>query len=236
MWFNEGRAVKTARSLDEGKEILIHIDAKKPEAKNEGKLVYAKGFTKSDDILIDSDFGIEINAIKLKRTVEMFQWEEQYSSNNKSKKDSTKQTNTESQYKKVWSSKIINSNEFQYKNKYQNPNYFELKSFESSANQVAFGNFILPTSILELIDNYEYLPLNGFNFNNYSNIKVFTDKNSIPILFVGTGTINNPNIGDFKICFEIINHNTYSIIAKQKDNTLDAFETSNGKSILLVEP
>ncbi len=73
LWFNEGRAVKTARSLDEGKEILIHIDAKKPEAKNEGKLVYAKGFTKSDDILIDSDFGIEINAIKLKRTVEMFQ-------------------------------------------------------------------------------------------------------------------------------------------------------------------
>ncbi len=87
-----------------------------------------------------------------------------------------------------------------------------------------------------MIDNYEYLPLNGFNFNNYSNIKVFTDKNSIPILFLGTGTINNPNIGDFKICFEIINHNTYSIIAKQKDNTLDAFETSNGKSILLVEP
>ncbi len=234
LWFNEGRAVKTARSLDEGKDILISIDAKNPDSKNDGKLIYAQDVTKSDETLIDTDFGIEINAIKLRRTVEMYQWEEQYGSKNKSNNESNPTSDTE-QYQKVWSSKVINSKEFQYKNAYQNPNYFEYESFESTSNQVAFGNFILPSTILELMHNYEYLPLNEFDFSYYSNAKVFTDKNSKPVLFIGKGTINNPNIGDFKIYFEIVKNGTFSIIAAQKENTLDAFETSNGKTILLLE-
>ncbi len=76
LWFNEGRAVRTAKGLEEGLAEYKKIDYKNIDDVNEDHLVYACGEASSDEILSDEEFGIEVNALKLKRKVEMYQWKE----------------------------------------------------------------------------------------------------------------------------------------------------------------
>ena len=76
LWWNEGRAVKTARSLEEGGGAVVSVAADKVDAQNEGKLVHLTGLATTDEILADPVFGISDKAIRLDRDVEMYQWHE----------------------------------------------------------------------------------------------------------------------------------------------------------------
>ena len=73
---NEGRAVQTARSLDEGAGVVTSISPGLVDPTLEGRLVHLSGATRTDEVLEDKEFGVSANAIKLIREVEMFQWEQ----------------------------------------------------------------------------------------------------------------------------------------------------------------
>ncbi|KAJ1110747.1 hypothetical protein NDU88_008093, partial [Pleurodeles waltl] len=72
---NEGRAVKTAASLDEGLSIVVSLDTvNRVEPQNEGRLVHLSGVLSTSKPLNDPNYGISIECVKLKRQVEMYQW------------------------------------------------------------------------------------------------------------------------------------------------------------------
>ncbi len=67
LFWNEGRAVTTARSLDEGAAAVVSVDASGIDAAHEGKLVHVSGPVTTDAIPADPDFGIEAKGIRLVR-------------------------------------------------------------------------------------------------------------------------------------------------------------------------
>lgn len=67
LFWNEGRVVRTAKSLEEGAGVVVSAGADSVSASNEGKLVHVSGFTKTDEVLDDEVFGISENAIQLVR-------------------------------------------------------------------------------------------------------------------------------------------------------------------------
>src|SRR5579863_1265184 len=67
LFWNEGRAVQTARSLTEGEATAIDVDAAKVEAGNDGKLIHVSGDLATTAPLTDSDFGITTPAARLVR-------------------------------------------------------------------------------------------------------------------------------------------------------------------------
>ena len=50
LFWAEGRAVKTARSLEEGKGLVVEVDAAKIDAGNDGKLVHITGDAVPQDV------------------------------------------------------------------------------------------------------------------------------------------------------------------------------------------
>ena len=85
LFWNEGRAVKTMKTLKEGKGIVVPIRADKLDPENNGKLVHVTGKATTEEILEDSVFNVSIRAIKLKRVVQMYQWKEVVTSKTKKK-------------------------------------------------------------------------------------------------------------------------------------------------------
>src|SRR5215470_7840525 len=77
LFWNEGRAVQTARSLAEGQGIIVDADVGRIDAVNDGKLVHVSGDLKTSAPLNDAEFGVSTKAARLVRNVEMYQWKEE---------------------------------------------------------------------------------------------------------------------------------------------------------------
>lgn len=71
LFWNEGRAVRTARSLAEGAGAVRSVAAEAIDSGNEGKLVHASGAVTADGPVVDADLGVEAQALKLIRNVEI---------------------------------------------------------------------------------------------------------------------------------------------------------------------
>src|SRR6187549_3359542 len=76
LFWNEGRAVKTARSLEEGAGSVVSVASDQVAAGNEGKLVHVSGPISTDGPVADEDLGVQAEAVKLVRNVSMYQWVE----------------------------------------------------------------------------------------------------------------------------------------------------------------
>jgi len=75
LFWNEGRAVKRARTLAEGAGKVVSVPASTVDAARDGGLVHTSGQATTDETLRDPMFGVEEqSALALERRVEMFQW------------------------------------------------------------------------------------------------------------------------------------------------------------------
>ena len=78
LWSNEGRTVKEQNAINEALKGYTDVSSEKIDSKYEGKIIATTGKIdlSNSPVVSDSKFGISQNAVKLKRNVEMYQWEE----------------------------------------------------------------------------------------------------------------------------------------------------------------
>ena len=77
LFWNEGRAVRTAAALEEGlRDILVPETTNVVFEENNGALVLVSGELKIQDSLKDEKYGISMPAVKMRRVVQVFQWYE----------------------------------------------------------------------------------------------------------------------------------------------------------------
>lgn len=162
LFLNEGRAVKTARSLTEGAAAVVSVDANRLDPANDGKLVHFSGLADTDETLQDERFGVSAKAIRLNRHVEIYQWKEIAQTITR-EVDGNKTTETKYSYDKKWDSELASSSKFHDSANHQNPAAarFESKSFQ--ANDVRVGQFQLSTDLVAKIDSPEALEVSLSN-------------------------------------------------------------------------
>ncbi len=76
LWWNEGRAVKTAKGLTEAGGSVVSVTADKLDAANDKKLVHMTALATTDETLQNSEFDVSVPAVRLRRKVEMYQWQQ----------------------------------------------------------------------------------------------------------------------------------------------------------------
>ncbi|XP_012342138.1 transmembrane protein 43 homolog isoform X2 [Apis florea] len=77
LFWNEGRAVKVAHSLDEAlRNVAVLPNAMKLLPEYEGRLIHLSGPLKISEPLTEPDYGVIVSSVKLKRRVQMYQWVE----------------------------------------------------------------------------------------------------------------------------------------------------------------
>ena len=108
LWWNEGRFVKEEKALNEAEgvtEELSTINRIDPEM--DGQLVYATGMTTTEDSLSDAKFGVGAKAVKLKRSVEYYQWVEHSQEEHKDKFGGKEEITTTYTYSMDWTSECL---------------------------------------------------------------------------------------------------------------------------------
>ena len=143
LFINEGRAVKTAKSLAEGRGAVISIDAGTVDPANDGQLVHVTGMAETHDVLTDDIFGVTTEGLSLIRTVEMFQWEEHSETKTKKKLGGGEEQVTTYSYSKSWSPNVIDSSSFKETQTPANPSTLPFENTTAIAGNVSLGAFAL---------------------------------------------------------------------------------------------
>lgn len=159
LFWNEGRAVQTAKSLSEGAKSVVEASADNVDAANEGKFVHLTGEAVTDDTLTDSDFGVSVNAIRLTRDVEMYQWVEDVQTEKKKKLGGSEETVKTYNYQKEWSSYLNDSNNFKDQAGHQNPSAFPYESNSWLAKDVTLGAYQLSSDLISQISGQTSVPV-----------------------------------------------------------------------------
>ena len=155
LWWNEGNFVTTGDALNEARAITQELgDINKLDSAKNGQLVHATGPVETKDMLADPVFGFSVNAIRLDRAVEFFQWVEKTSSEKRKKLGGGEETVTTYTYAQQWVGQPVDSSQFKDPSAPSLKRNFVLanmENFKVQADNVTFGAYRLPAFLISSI-------------------------------------------------------------------------------------
>jgi hypothetical protein len=234
LFWNEGRAVQTSRSLKEGANAVISVPADKVDPANEGRLVHVSGPVTTEATLTDEQFGVSANALKLIRHVEVYQWVEDKKSEERKKLGGGTETVTTYNYEKKWSDEAVDSSAFQHPEGHENPGALPVESTTLTAEPITLGAFTLSPEQVDKIDEAAGLPVGEEQLaavpeENREGLQIEQGR-----FYMGEDPAS-PQVGETRISFQVVKPGPRSLIARQVGNTFEAYPTQAGDAILLVE-
>ena len=232
LFWNEGRAVKRHKTLKEGAGAVVAVSAEKVDSANEGKLVHLSGLATTAESLADEKYGITAEAIRLRRTVEMYQWEERTSTETKKKLGGKEETTTTYNYDKVWSSGLIDSSKFKRPAGHTNPKQMPVQSSDQQAGVVTVGAFTLTASQVGGIEAWEDVPVppaTEMPADLRGQVKIANGG-----YYLGMSPLS-PRVGDVRISFQKVPPTTVSIVSKQVKGTFEPYTSKVGGKLELLK-
>ncbi len=145
LFWNEGRTVHRAKALAEG-ESVCEESPETPDVALDGKLVHVTAEAVSDETLADDLFPVSVTGIRLRRVVEMYQWEEDSKSETKKNLGGSTDTVTTYTYHKRWLDRAEDSSDFQEAG-HDNPP-MPIDDAEVQASAVRLGGFELSDAVV----------------------------------------------------------------------------------------
>ena len=258
LWWNEGRAVKTEKMLDEAGSAYVEMEnPNKKDASLEGELICGTALATTEDSLIDKDFGVGAKAIALTRKVEYYQWVEHAQEKREDKLGGKEVTTTTYTYTKEWASRPVESAQFKDP-AYQNKNMVltTVEEAEQYAENVSWGAYKLNESLIHSIRSNEGLDLaiaedllkqldksaqtayerfHGVNDSINKAMAAAENKKDLEyvhqagnILYYGR-VPGSPEVGDVRVTFEKVVPAKVTVMAVVDGDTFKPFKAKNGK-------
>ena len=230
LWWNEGRAVKTSKMLKAAETECVDVaSVASLDPALEGKLIHATAVAKTDEILTDPTYGVSVNAIRLVRDVEYYQWVEHSESVTKDKIGGGQETTTTYTYSKEWVGGPIDSGNFKDPD-YQSSNFVRTTVPDNTvtAEKVEFGAYVLPPAMVGAIPASTSVNLPASLANG---IDTFVDGSTV---YYGENP-QTPAVGDVRVSFTEADGGTASILGQVVGNTFEPFKHKNGKSLMVLK-
>ncbi len=232
LFWNEGRAVQTARSLTEGAAIVIDVAPAPVSLANQGLLVHVTGELKAATRLSDPDFGVSSDAVRLIRDVAMYQWKEESKSETRKNVGGSEETVTTYTYRREWSGKPIESAKFKQPGLHDNPP-MTIKDRDVVARDATLGAFRLGEPAIRRFNTDTRLAVDP------SVADTVRKRTGRPVN-IAAGQIylsddpGSPRVGDYRIGYRIVPVGIASVVARQTDTELTGYQSRAGDVILLA--
>jgi hypothetical protein len=227
LYWNEGRAVDAIRALNRGAAAIVEVNSAAIDPGSNEKLVHLTGTLQPTTPAKDPVFGVTGDGlVRLTRTVEMYQWEEQSSTKSQQNVGGSKTSETTYTYKRDWSTRPVDSGGFKVPSGHQNPR-MQLQSGTFDGGDVKIGAYKVDPSVLNKVTAFTPLRPRSPPPSGY---QVSGDE------FYQGQDPGQPAIGDVKVNFTAVPAQTVSVAAAQSSGVLTAFRDSNGYTIALAEP
>lgn len=235
LFWNEGRAVQTARSLTEGAGAVVSVGADSVDPANESKLIHVTGAVTTDSVPADPDFAISAQGVRLVRNVEMFQWKEESKSETTKKLGGGEETTTTYTYSKEWDDSAINSSDFKQPGGHENPP-MEISGRNFQIPDGKLGAFTLDQPVIDQIGGDKAFPLKPDQASEIQAAYAGTKKLSIVDggIYLGWNP-SSPVVGDYRIKYELAPLGTISVIGQQTGSNFTPYQTIAGDQLLMVE-
>lgn len=216
LWWNEGNNVKNIKTITEVSKKVIEVDSSTINPENNGKLISTNGdLIVEDKKVYDNIFGIGTKSAKVKRVVEVYQWEEE--------KSTDSNNNTTYKYNKKWNEELIDSDFFNNK-LYKNPEKLAYETESFIASKVKLGEYSLSS------EQINSLPANiEVDISN-----VVTSNNGYKVVgnyITNADDYNSPEIGDIRISWKYNGWNKATVLAVQDNNTFLSYTSEVGKKV-----
>lgn len=232
LFWNEGRAVTTARSLSEGAAAVVSVTPDRVDSANEAKLVHVAGDLKLGGPAADSEFGMSAMAVKLVRKVEMYQWKEESKQEKKTNVGGSQDTVTTYTYVREWSDRRNDSSRFKQPGGHQNPEMrYSGRSFV--APSATMGAFQLNPEILGQVSGGDRLPIEQARLPALRQRLGGNVHLSDGTIYIGLDPAS-PRVGDLRISFEQVTAPQLTVIARQAASGFGAYQTRAGDKLLIV--
>lgn len=235
LFWNEGRAVTTAKALTEGAGIVISIASATVNPANNGRLVHVSGEVTTQATPSDPDFGVSAPGLRLERLVEMYQWKQDSKSETTTKVGGGEETVTTYSYAKEWSDRPIDSSGFKQPAGHSNPP-MEIRERSDQVPQAALGGFVLDKPVLDLVGGEQTLALRP---NQLSTVRsAFQGQAKVGIvdgrIYLG-GDPTAPAVGDYRISYKVVPAGDVSVIGRQAGDRFQPYATKAGRDLLMVD-
>jgi transmembrane protein TMEM43 len=233
LFWNEGCAVQTARSLIEGGKVVVDAASAPVDPANEGKLIHVSGDAKAGAPIADRTFSVSAAALHLVRVAEMYQWQEDKHQETHKSLGGSEQTVTTYAYKKVWSDRAIDSQTFRHPDGHGNPQK-QYGRLSLTAADASLGAFKLGAAVLNLLPTSEPLQLDPPAADplkpRIPNAQIVDGK-----IYIGASS-DSPQIGDYQISYVYAPAGPVSVIGRQSASGIAAYQTQAGDTLLLAVP
>lgn len=244
LWWNEERTFKTAGAIGEAELITQDVsDISRLDSSLEGKVIHASGRADTKDVLRDNLFGVSVNAIKLEREAEYYQWVEHEKRETRKKLGGGEETVTTYTYSQEWTSSPVDSNSFKdpdYRGR--NSTIATIEDSSMLAENVTFGAYTLPGFLKRNIGGAKNLDVTNVDLNSLASVvrvgALDTLNNLVHVsgstVYIGRNP-SSPSIGDVRVSFKHTPPADVSIIAQVIRNTFEEYKASNGYTFSRLE-
>lgn len=234
LYWNEGRAVRTARSLTEGLGAVVSTPPETVDASKEGKLVHVTGAVKTNAPVADDELPVKSDGVKLVRNVEMYQWTEKESSESRKKIGGGTETVTTYNYQKEWKSGRVDSSAFKKSEGHDNPATPPYESKTFTADPVQVGAFTMSAEQVSKLTDSSELPIEASAAASLPDAVKAKLQVKGGKFYTGQDPAS-PQLGDVRISYQQVKPSTVSLIAVQSGSTFAPYQAKAGDTILLVE-
>lgn len=232
LFWNEGRAIRTAQGLAEGAGVVIDVGADRIDPANDGRLIHATGMLTSEAPVDDREFGVRVAAVRLQRQVEMYQWKEEASTESRTRFGGGEERTTAYKYVRAWSDKPVDSTRFKEPRGHANPS-MPFQSQEAVAPGIRLGAFAVPASLSESFGDTRPLPASDAQAAGLQarlNLPVAAMDG---VLHLGREPAQ-PAVGDIRISFLVVPLQSATIVAAQSGNGFAPYPTRSGTTVELI--
>jgi hypothetical protein len=233
IFWNEGRAIDTARALAEGAGAVVSVEAGTVDPANEGKLVHVMGAASATAPLADPQFPVKANGLKLLRAVEMYQWREEERSETRDKLGGGSETVTTYSYSRAWSGSRNDSGAFRHPEGHANPSMaFARREFVAA--DAKLGAFALPPDLLGRLGDGARTDVDPAAL---AGRPATTPPEQVVdgILYIGANPAA-PQIGDLKLSYWLTPNGPVSAIGRQTGAGLSPYQTKAGGTLYIIDP
>lgn len=224
--WNENNYVKTKAALKEWASLVNETTAEQINSEFEWKEVHLYGETASiAEALQDSTFWIVTDDLKLKRTVEMYQW---YEDEHEECHDNywwSEDCTTTYTYDTKWDDEAIDSSRFYSSNWHENPSNREFNSTEQEKSPITLWAYTLTTVFTNQLTDYKTINLNEQNVKIPENYQNNSDITTQEITTDNAIENNNDSYlyGDTENAEETTSTNTTSTISNENFHIYDSY-------------
>lgn len=224
--WNEGNSVRTHNALNWAQAQMVPAQPSPLDHGLNDKIVYLAGDTATTAPLTDSMFDVSANdALRLRRTVEMYQWKENRSTRDHDTLGGGTDHVTTYTYDTVWSKTAINSSDFHRPAGHQNP-AMPFSTMTVDARDAKLGDYQLTQDVLVKLDDFSRRLPPPEQHGDFHSTGEMLYKGQSP---------DDPRVGDIRITFAAVPADEVSIIGQQVGNTIRTAPGPSGKNVLLVE-